>query len=242
MRRQAAHWPSRATTRPPLITSARGGRMATSSPSVSPGTITRSARQPTSRPYPSSPRTSAPPRVAVSSAACSRGSVAEAAAIGEQHGALQHVRRAERRPGVAHTIRSREHRHTGRAEAAKRRHRPVPGRIGHDGDALSTEQVDEAAQLGLVDHAEAKRVADRDLARESRAPACARRSCESGARRARPGRADGCPRPRHGARRCRRRRRAAPSGRDRCRRDRCRRSARRPPSPRDRAAPRCPDG
>ena len=94
----------------------------------------------------------------------------EAAAISEQHGALEHVRGAKRRPGVAHAIRSGEHRHTGRAEVAKRRHRPVPRRIGHDGDAVVHEQVDEVAQLGLVHHAEAKRVADRDLARESQRP------------------------------------------------------------------------
>src|SRR5262249_26108399 len=46
----STHSPSRATTRPPLTTQIRGGRATTASASVSPGTTTKLARQPTSRP------------------------------------------------------------------------------------------------------------------------------------------------------------------------------------------------
>src|SRR5262249_61853038 len=68
------HWPSRATTRPPLTTQARDGRATTISASVSPGTTTKLSRQPAWRPQPSRPRTASPPWVTVSSLMCSTSS------------------------------------------------------------------------------------------------------------------------------------------------------------------------
>ena len=47
---QRTHWPSRPTTRPRLTTQARVGRATTNSAKVSPGTMTKLAVHPTSRP------------------------------------------------------------------------------------------------------------------------------------------------------------------------------------------------
>ena len=168
-RSRPGHRPSRATTRPALTTQDRGGRIATSSPSVLPG---ESRRRRGHRRRAHIPRAPEPLRL--------RASPCRARRAGDRRSGSRCDRRAAWRARACPPCRTAsrhrarhpigEHRHTGRAEAAKRRHRPVPRRIGHDGDAAVHEQVDEVAQLGLVHHAEAKRVADRDLAREPQGP------------------------------------------------------------------------
>ena len=92
---------------------------------------------------------------------------AEAITPGEQHGALEHVGVAEGRPGVANGVGAGEDTDARRVQTRERRHGPVAGTVGHDGDAVLQEQVEELSELDLVHHAEAESVTHGDLAPEA---------------------------------------------------------------------------
>jgi len=61
--------------------------------------------------------------------------VAEVGAIADQHGALQHVAVAERRPGIADIVRAAEHFDPVRAQQRQRRHGRGARAVAHDRDA-----------------------------------------------------------------------------------------------------------
>ena len=90
--------------------------------------------------------------------------MAEVGAVADQHGALQHVAVAERRPGIAYIVGAAEHLDAMLAKQLERRNGRAAGTVAHDRDARAGERVGRAGDAVGRDRAQGEGVADRDLA------------------------------------------------------------------------------
>ena len=152
-----------ATTRPRLSTRERGGWATTASPTVEAGTRARSAQQPGSRPWPSSPSTPAPPTVATSRAAA-RSWSRRAPARQASRAARPSGSPSPRRPQVADAVAAETDGHPGGAEPGQGQRRPVAGGDGGQRDALVGQPLDQPAQPWLGHLGQGEGVADGHLA------------------------------------------------------------------------------